>query len=940
MMNRSSVYTGFLLLVIYSLILTGCVNSSRSDRLKESFINPPDSSRPGIIWNFYDGAIDKRSITEDLESMKRAGIGYVYWMDVSTGIIPGTTEIMSKEWTDCFMHAVGECKRLGIKLTIGSSPCESSGGGPWIPSEKSMLHLVCSDTFISGPQVFNAPLPLPGYPGPLNGGHNLPEDNYRKLSETYEDVKILAFPAPENDERISGIGYKALYFRSFPSSEPGYISTGQKADSSYAIIRKEKIQDISFNADMNGNLRWSVPPGRWTVLRFGKRSNGAITEDVPDNMKGWEAGKFDTASVKVHFDEYIGKLAGIISRKKELSGVWETVHINRWGPEAQNWSNNLIEEFIKRRGYDPLLYLPSYAGYVVNNPGKTERFLWDLRLTAGELITENYISYFKGLLKKYGLGLSLESHCFSPSSDMSAGELADLPWGRFHFSPSFNDAISCIEASSSAHLTGGRTVAAKAFIIDSAGSEEIFQGHMKNKTDWAFSMGINRIMFDAFRHIPEGHDTIIKNKLNSNILFWDRHRRDWSYVPDFHRYITRCQFLLSQGKPVADILFITREGAPETFRPPASFFENLSQVPDRQAYTFDVCSPEYFITNARVREGKVIFPSGAKYGNVVLPSTDEMTPDLLVKIERLLREGAFITGFPPKRSPSLSNYPLCDTAVRKTSLQIWKRFPAGGTINKMVYGAGTVFWTNKPDIENEGGSEAVYPSYTELLDKVLQPAGIRADMISPGKIRYLHRSISDREIYFLANKCDSIISDSCFFRDGSAKAEVWDPVTGEIIPLKNLAKNRHGIGTKLTLAPYQSLFLVFYHTDTDIQEINKTYQDIPEKKHVLTIDARIQLSEGSVLLEASFSLPDPVKHKGKSRFYLEPAYPGEISRIILNGKVAGTIWTSPCQIEITDLIRQNDNNLRIETIIKADSKKESGSGNDLSGRIKILASEK
>jgi len=41
--------------------------SWKIDHLKEGFLNPPDSSRPGVYWYFMDGNLDREAMTKDLE---------------------------------------------------------------------------------------------------------------------------------------------------------------------------------------------------------------------------------------------------------------------------------------------------------------------------------------------------------------------------------------------------------------------------------------------------------------------------------------------------------------------------------------------------------------------------------------------------------------------------------------------------------------------------------------------------------------------------------------------------------------------------------------------------------------------------------------------------------------------------------------------------------
>ena len=67
---------------------------------------------------------------------------------------------------------------------------------------------------------------------------------------------------------------------------------------------------------------------------------------------------------------------------------------------SQNWSENFRTQFQKRRGYDPLKYLPAYLGLVVGGtPEITERFLWDVRQTASELVIENHAHHLRRNLR-------------------------------------------------------------------------------------------------------------------------------------------------------------------------------------------------------------------------------------------------------------------------------------------------------------------------------------------------------------------------------------------------------------------------------------------------------------------------------------------------------------------------------------------------------------
>ena len=128
--------------------------------LQRNFRTPPESARPGVYWYFMDGNISKEGMTKDLEAMKRAGIGSVVFLEVNVGIPRGNVDFLSDEWKECFRHAVKECERLGISMTLGIGPGWTGSGGPWVAAEQSMRHLVASSTVVKGSGRQTVKLPL------------------------------------------------------------------------------------------------------------------------------------------------------------------------------------------------------------------------------------------------------------------------------------------------------------------------------------------------------------------------------------------------------------------------------------------------------------------------------------------------------------------------------------------------------------------------------------------------------------------------------------------------------------------------------------------------------------------------------------------------------------------------------------------------------------
>lgn len=947
---KNKIHSKFLpgITVILSIMLISCTNRSAVDSLKNGFLNPPDSARPGVYWYFMDGNINREAMTADLESMKRAGIGYVLFLEVNVGIPRGKVDFLSEEWQELYRHAVREAERLGIKIILGSGPGWAGSGGPWVRPEQSMSHLVASDTTIVGPIKFKGRLRVPQNKKPFFGEGSLTTRLKKIRDEWYEDVYVIAFPETGNGRRIDDTDEKALYYRAPYTSQPGVlpyiISNVSGSESTDSSIDPESVIQIMGRLHKDGFLEWEVPPGKWTIMRFARRNNGAVTRPAPEPGLGFEADKFDTASFDSHYDAYIGTLIRKVNPARDKSGGgWTMIHIDSWEMGAQNWSADFRSEFKKRRGYDLLAFLPVYTGRVVGSIEISERFLWDLRQTSNELIIENHAERFKELGRREGFRLSIEPYDMNPAADIDLGAVADIPMCEFWTDGlGFNSSFSCIEATSVAHVKGLPVVAAEAFTADSPEAWKKYPGNMKNQGDWAFCMGINRFIYHTFAHKPLPEKYRPGMTMGPYGVHWDRGQTWWNLADGYHKYISRCQFVLSQGSSVADILYLTPEGAPMVFLPPPTALDGTSVMPDKKGYSFDGCSPNLLTRFAEVKNGKIEFPNGGSYRILILPQVESITPELLEKIKSLAKDGAVIVGNPPLRSPSLVNYPDCDRQIAILSEEIWGSGKLPAELTKRSYGKGEIWWGEKILRKYNTGFQSkdslnIYPDYN-IAASIIENSGLNQDFISSGNIRYIHRSLSDRDIYFISNRTDSVIYDDCKFRNGSEYAEIWDPQKGEIFSADVISK-KNGTIVKIRMEPYQSYFVVFYkkrirEKNRDIKfsdgKIVSTLEGPwkvsfntswggPENAIFNTLsdwsvssDEGIRYYSGTAVYTIKFRPDNKAEFNEKGRLCLDLGKVCNLAGIKLNGKNLGVIWTAPWQVEITGEMTEDENLLEIE----------------------------
>jgi hypothetical protein len=923
--------------------------AAQDDVLRHGFLSPPDVARPWVYWVWMDGNVTQEGLTADLEAMRGAGIGGAIIMEVNVGIPRGPVEFMSPEWRRLFRHAVREAERCGLEITLITGPGWTGSGGPWVSPKQSMQHIVASATEVAGPRRLDTVLARPHRRRAFFGDGLLPPDLERAKNEFYRDVAVVAFPTPVGEYRIADIDEKALYVRAPYSSQPGVRPffpsvSGSPTLPSGAAIAPTSVVDLSRRLTERGSLRWDVPAGNWTILRFGRTSTGANTRPAPVPGLGLECDKLDTSALNTHFEAFMGRLLRDLGpRPAHPSSGWTTIHIDSWEMGAQNWTDAFRGEFQSRRGYDLLRYLPAFTGRIVESIDVTERFLWDVRQTAQEMVIENHAMHLKTLARRNGLSLSIEPYDMTPCADLSLGAIADVPMCEFWLY-GFNTAFSVLEATSVAHTNGRTIVAAEAF---TSGKEEAWQAHpatMKGLGDWAFTAGVNRFVFHRYQHQPWPH-------LRPGItmgpygVHWERTQTWWEMVPAYHSYLSRCQWVLRQGLSVADVCFLVAEGAPHVFGPPPSAVRG--DPPDRVGYNFDGCAPEVLVTRMSVKDGKLVLPDGMSYRVLVLPESETMTPTLLRKVRELVERGATVIGPRPHSSPSLSGYPSCDTEVRSIAADVWGDCN-GLTITDHTFGKGRVVWrcaAIPPSSEKTEIATAPdqYGDFAVVVGE-LERMGVAPDFTSDVPLRWTHRRDGGTDIYFVANPEGRVLSATCSFRVDGRLPELWDAVRGNMRDLPEFTARDGRTSLGIRFEPYQSFFVVFqkaadggtrggrnFPVMLDAGELGGPWEvtfdtawGAPGKvtfrnltDWTLSDEGGIKYYSGTATYRTMFDLPavqgvQPKISDAGSGLWLDLGLVRNIARVRLNGHHLGVVWCSPWRVDVGDVIASRGNSLEIE----------------------------
>ncbi len=190
---------------------------------------------------------------------------------------------------------------------------------------------------------------------------------------------------------------------------PDLYSTATSQVAPASAIPASDVVDLTAKMQRDGTLDWTPPPRRWTVLRMGYSLTGITNHPVSPEATGPEVDKLNRGYVKEYFDTYLDKYKDAIRGLMGKRGLSYVV-TDSWEAGTQNRTDDMIPEFVRRRGYDPKLWMPVLTGRIVNSASDSEHFLWDFRRTIAELLAENHYGTIAAELHARGMGQYGESH--------------------------------------------------------------------------------------------------------------------------------------------------------------------------------------------------------------------------------------------------------------------------------------------------------------------------------------------------------------------------------------------------------------------------------------------------------------------------------------------------------------------------------------------------
>jgi hypothetical protein len=595
----------------------------------------------------------------------------------------------------------------------------------------------------------------------------------------YEISELVLHPGA----RVNRVEEKAAF-----DVAPDLYSFATPAVSQDNVIAKDSVLDITTHMHPDGTLDWTPPPGQWSVLRFGYSLIGKTNHPATAEATGLEVDKLNRADVQQYMDHYLDSYQSAIG--KDLMGAHGLQYMvtDSWEAGPENWTEDMIAQFRRRRGYDPRLWMPVLTGHIVQSAQASDAFLWDFRETIADLVADEHYGQIEASLKQYGLkhyGESHEEGRAYVADGMQVKKLDDIPmsamWTQI---PGVNKELYGYnaddrESASVAHIYGQNLAAAESMTASKA-PWGWCPATLKPTADKELAEGINRFVIHSSVHQPlvNAAPGLTLGKYGQ----WFNRNETWAEeAGPWVTYLARSSFLLQQGRFAADILYFYGEDSNLT----AIFADHSPAIPE--GYAFDYVNADALIHEISAGPGVLTTHSGMTYRVLALdPRSEHMSLPVLEAIAQLVENGAIVAGAKPVDDPSLA-----DDAARFHKLAD-KLFGDGSGTHRV--GKGTVY---------------AGQSLSQVLAALQLPPDFKyTHPLSDTDILFVHRKLPDGDLYYIDNRNPRAESVDATFRIQGKAPELWHPDTGASEPAAYSTTS--GLTTvPLSLEPYGTVFVVF-----------------------------------------------------------------------------------------------------------------------------------
>jgi hypothetical protein len=697
------------------------------------------------------------------------------------------------------------------------------------------------------------------------------------------DEDSVAMPAMENGEKL---------LAAFTAA-----GTAQHYEAGHAQ-RADTVKDGRLILPAQGR-------GAQVALFFISSRTGQQVKRPAYGAEGFVVDHFSARAVQDHLKNVAEPVVGAFGEHPPYSVFSDSLEVYE-----SDWTPELLTEFRSRRGYDLTSHLPEL---VAGTGPEAVDLRYDWGRTLEELIDENYLGAIKNWARAHHTQFRSQSYGI-PAVTLSSNALVDLPEGE---GSQWHGPFSYTRwATSASHVYGRPVTSSETWTWLHSPAFRATPLDMKAEADTFFLQGVNQLVGHGWPYSPASAGEPGWSFYAAAVF--NNHNPWWMVMPDVTSYLTRMSWLLRQGKPANDVaVLLPEEDAQGRFRPgEATVSDQMPELlgPELVPAILDAGYNFDFIDSAAIDRVDIRYPV------LVIPNIERLPLTTYRKIEEYMRNGGFVvaTQKAPSRAPGYVEGARDSAAVREISERLFVPDAKNAKLVKKTSDLGAAIASFlKPDV---------------ALDPVTPEVG------------FIHRRLTDADIYFIANTGNRSHGFTARFRTERRTAEWWDPFSGKI----SGAGNGHTV--KMTLAPYESRVVVFSDrtaseetnsVGTDFAPIDvshdwkvtldKTgFSETMPVLHSWTDDAAGKYYSGTATYVRAVDIPANVAHAdramldfgaGKAVERTKLNLPGmrtwfdaplrDAALVYVNGTLAGSVWHPPFSLNVGPLLHAGSNELKI-----------------------------
>jgi hypothetical protein len=856
-----------ILVVVISLSLVSTTTTASANTLQSDFVNPPDNTRIMMRWWWFGPSVTKAEIERELRVMKAGGIGGV--------------EIQP------------------VYPLLPDDPVNGIKNLPYLSDEFLDMLKFASQKAKELGMRFDLTLGS----GWSFGGAKTP------ITEAAGQLRVERVRIDSNTNRVP---------------VPSMIPAEKLISVWTSKLSAENKPVYSVATDIHDDNVWFSQPleAGSEVAFFIAGKSGMQVKRPAFGAEGYVLNHLDKPSV----DNYLKNTGDRLFQAFDRTTIPYSIFCDSLEVYNQDWTDDLLNEFQSRRGYDLKPYLPA----LVSDIGpKTPDIRYDWGRTITELFNERFMIPMQTWSKKNGTRFRIQGYGLPPAA-ISSNQWADISDGE---AAQWKVVMAARWASSANHIYGRNITSSETWTWLHSPVFRATPLDMKAEADIHFLQGINQLIGHGWGYTPPQVEypgwRFYAAGAYSEQNPW------WIVMPDLARYLQRMSYLMRQGTPQNDVaLYLPNADAYAGFTAGKVHLIDVERelVGDKimpaiieAGYNLDFFDDKILNTAGTVGKGDIsLGPS--KHRIIMLPGIERMPIESLRKLDFFVKSGGILIA--TKRLPSRVPGIKATDADQAEFAAIVQRLFDGR-------------FANAKFVEKED-------EVSLTLSNLLQPDVVIAP--SSKDFGSVHRKTEDSDIYFVANTSNQKKTVQVTFRVSGSPPQVWDAMNGNASGADVRSQTAETTSVVLNFEPYQSHVVVFAKGKAALPNPSKviggvtsidlstdwnislgTQPSVPMKTlHSWTDDEATRYFSGAATYEKTFDLPANfltgsnsaildfgegkalqvlVSRNGMQTWYDPPIR--EAAVIYVNGRRAGSLWCPPYKLEIMPLLIRGRNELKI-----------------------------